>query len=70
MYPQTNTSSQVQQVAYKLQSLSPQRIAEIEDFIDFLTLKDQSLILSASAVAEPSFNQVWNNPDDADYDQL
>ena len=70
MQPPIDT--QVQQVIHKLQLLSAERIAEVEDFIDFLNCKDQErqLTHAASATAEPSFKQIWDNPEDAAYDHL
>jgi hypothetical protein len=62
----------IDNIVRKLKSLPSQRIAEVEDFIDFLTQRDESRALSeaAAATAEPSFKAVWDNPDDADYDRL
>lgn len=56
----------------KLEALPPERIAEVEDFIDFLNSRrpDRRRTQAASQVAEPSLAQVWDNPDDAVYDQL
>lgn len=72
MQPHTNTQSHVQQLIHKLQLLAPERIAEVEDFIDFLNQRDQTrqLTQAALATAEPSFNQIWDNAEDADYDNL
>ena len=62
----------VEQVARKLQTLSPERLAEVEDFIDFLHHRDEDrqLMRWAMAATEPVLNAVWDNPDDAGYDQL
>jgi hypothetical protein len=63
----------IQQVLQKLQALSPQRIAEVEDFIDFLKQReddDRVLTQAAQAVAEDRFHTIWDNPDDAEYDRL
>ncbi len=56
----------------KLEALPPERINEVEDFIDFIKQREQDLQLTHAAVqtAEKSFNQVWDNPDDAVYDTL
>ncbi len=56
----------------KLETLSPERVAEVEDFIDFIRQRDQDrqLTRAATKTAEQSFDQVWNNPDDAVYDAL
>lgn len=62
----------IQQVLHKLQLLPPERLATVEDFIDFLHQKDRDweLIQAASRIAEDSFNRVWDNSEDADYDNL
>jgi len=56
----------------KLEALPPERIAEVEDFIDFLKQRDQDRqrTRDATKAAEPAFAKVWDNPDDAVYDQL
>lgn len=56
----------------KLQSLSPERMQEVEDFIDFLAQreKEQSLVFTAMKTSENAFAQVWDNSEDAVYDQL
>ena len=56
----------------KLEALSPERINEVEDFIDFIKQRDQDRQLTQAArqIAEQSFANVWDNPDDAVYDQL
>ncbi len=61
-----------QALAEKIAALPVERIAEVEDFVDFLRLRDQSRALSraASAVSTPAFAAVWDNPEDAAYDAL
>jgi len=56
----------------KLKNLPPERVAEVEDFVDFLRTRDgeRAVVRAASRVAEPTFAKVWDNPDDAAYDQL
>lgn len=56
----------------KLDQLPPERVAEVEDFVDFLQQKDQQrhLTQAATQMAESSFRKVWDNPDDAVYDAL
>jgi hypothetical protein len=56
----------------KLRTLPPERLAEAEDFIDFLCARGQeeALTRAATKLAEPAFDRVWDNPDDADYDRL
>lgn len=56
----------------KIRQLSPQRIAEVEDFVDFLRARDedQHLVQAASRTSEPSFAAVWDNDEDAVYDRM
>ena len=56
----------------KLETLPPERIAEVEDFIDFLKNRDQDrqITRAAAKTAAPAFAKVWDNPDDAVYDAL
>jgi hypothetical protein len=56
----------------KIRRLAPERVAEVEDFVDFLRQRDeeQQLTEAASRLSEPAFAKVWENPDDADYDRL
>lgn len=63
---------QIQHVLEKLEHLSPDRLAEVEDFIDFLQQRDQDKRLRQDFTqgSEAAFNKVWDNDDDAIYDQL
>ena len=56
----------------KIKQLSPQRLAEVEDFVDFLRTREnqQQLLLAAATASEASFAQVWDNDDDAAYDRM
>jgi hypothetical protein len=56
----------------KIKQLPPQRMAEVEAFVDFLREReaDQRLTQAAAKVSEPSFAQVWANDEDAAYDRL
>lgn len=56
----------------KLKSLPPGRVAEVEDFVDFLRTRDEQRALerAATRAAEPAFAKVWNDDDDAAYDRL
>lgn len=61
-----------QAILEKLKQLPPERLAEVEDFVDFLRARgaDQQLARAATRAAEPAFAKVWDNPDDAAYDKL
>lgn len=54
----------------KLKALSPESMAEVEDFVDFLRARDGGLTRAATRVAEPAFAKVWNNDEDAVYNKL
>ncbi len=56
----------------KIRQLPPQRLAEVEDFVDFLRAREdeQRLVQAAAKASEASFAAVWNNDDDAAYDRL
>lgn len=63
---------QVEHMLEKLEHLSPERLAEVEDFIDFLNQRDQDKRLRQdfTQASEDAFNKVWDNDDDAIYDNL
>ncbi len=62
----------IQDLIDKLEALPPEKLDEVEDFIDFIEQRnlDRRLTRAATQTAEQSFTQVWDNPDDAIYDQL
>lgn len=56
----------------KIEALPVERIAEVEDFVDFIAAREQerTLTRAASAASAPAFAAVWSNPDDDAYDAL
>ena len=56
----------------KIKQLPPQRLAEVEDFVDFLRGREaeQRLTHAAAKASEASFAQVWDNDEDAAYDRM
>jgi hypothetical protein len=55
----------------KIKALPPERIVEVEEFVDALQAQDGDAALArAAAACEPSFAAVWENPEDAVYDEL
>jgi hypothetical protein len=56
----------------KLRRLPAQRLAEVEDFVDFLQTReeDRQLVQAAAKVAEARFAAVWDNDEDAAYDRM
>jgi hypothetical protein len=65
-------SQHEQVIVEKLRALPPERIAEVEDFVDFLQThtEAQQLTRAAAKLAESTFSKVWDNESDADYDRL
>jgi len=65
-------SATEQALIEKIRQLPPQRLAEVEDFVDFLRTRDDELRLThaAAKASEASFTAVWNNDEDAAYDRL
>lgn len=56
----------------KLQRLPAQRLAEVEDFVDFLQAReeDRQLVQATAKAAEARFATVWDNDEDAVYDRM
>jgi hypothetical protein len=63
----------------KIQSLPADRLSQVEDFVDFLLAKlasqassseDHMIRQAAAKLSEPAFAAVWDNEEDAIYDDL
>lgn len=63
---------QLEQIQERLGHLAPNRLIEVADFIDFLQQRDQDTLLkeSYSLASENTFSKVWDNNEDAAYDDL
>jgi hypothetical protein len=61
-----------QELVEKIRSLPPDKLAQVEDFVDFLRQRqdDRRLAGAVTGVSEAAFAKVWDNPDDAVYDRL
>ena len=59
---------QIEQLANKLQTLSQERITEVEDFIDYLRQRDEDQRLTKLAMnaSQSTLNTIWDNADDAE----
>lgn len=64
----TNTQALIE----KIQALPAERIAEIEDFVDFVRLREQerAVTRAAAATSASAFATIWSNPDDDAYDAI
>jgi hypothetical protein len=56
----------------KIKSLPPDKLSEVEDFVDFLRQRgdDRRLARAVTRLSEDAFGRDWDHPDDADYDRL
>jgi len=56
----------------KIRTLPPEKVIEVEDFVDFLRgqLDDRRLVRAAAKLSEDAFRKVWDNEEDAAYDKL
>ena len=61
----------IKSVVKKIETLSPEKVAEVEDFIDFLRARvERELVALAAKGSEDVFAKVWENAEDAEYDKL
>jgi hypothetical protein len=58
--------------AKRSSNLLANRLAETEDFNEFIRSREQgpSLTCAAAASSEPAFAAIWGNPEDSVYDAL
>jgi hypothetical protein len=56
----------------KIEALPPDRLSEVEDFVDFIAAREQTRAMTnaAAEASLPAFAEVWNNPDDDAYNEL
>lgn len=61
-----------QELLEKIRSLPPDKLAEVEDFVDFLHQREEErrLTQDTASASGAAFAKVWENPDDAEYDRL
>ena len=65
-------SEREQALLTKIRDLTDSRVAEVEDFVDFLRARDEhrELIDAATRLSEPALAAVWDNSDDDVYNDL
>jgi hypothetical protein len=62
-----------QRILEKIRKLPFDKIVELENFIDFLYQRSnssQDRITASTKLSEASFAKIWDNPEDAAYDNL
>lgn len=61
-----------QELLNKINRLPPEKVAVVEDFVEFLGYRNEidPLVTAANKLSEKSFQKVWNNAEDAEYDKL
>lgn len=61
----------VENLVEKLRQLPPDRLAEVEDFIDFLNqrYRQAPATVAAMAATQPVLESIWDNEADAVYDE-
>lgn len=74
---QTNTiqsdAKSEQRILEKIRKLPFDKIVELENFIDLLHQRSnssQNLVTTSTKLSEASFAKIWDNPEDAAYDNL
>lgn len=67
----TNNTSE-NRLIEKVKKLSVEQIQQVEKFIDALSQdnQDRQLTLLSTKLSESVFAKIWDNPEDADYDNL
>ncbi|NJO65251.1 MAG: toxin-antitoxin system, antitoxin component, Xre family protein [Richelia sp. RM2_1_2] len=61
-----------QRLIEKIRQLVPEQVLLVENFIDSLSgqNEDYNLTLAATKLSESTLQKIWDNPEDAEYDQL
>jgi hypothetical protein len=67
-----NSVPNPQSLIEKIKALPPERLDEVEDFVDFIASRAQerSLARAAAATSATVFAKIWGNSDDDAYDAL
>jgi len=59
----------------RIHTLPPEKVSEVLDFVEFLTQREEKvgegqLTRAATQLSQGAFARVWDNPEDAVYDNL
>ncbi|MEQ8508676.1 MAG: hypothetical protein RIB43_06710 [Rhodospirillaceae bacterium] len=65
-------NASTQSLIDKINALPAERIDEVADFVDFISVRAQERTLRRASVeaSAPAFARVWDNPEDEVYDAL
>ena len=68
----SDLSGREQQLIEKIRQLSPGQVDQLESLIDQIRQQDSDLnwVEWATKISEPAFHSLWDNPEDAAYDDL
>ncbi len=68
----TPASDQEKIIIQKIRMLSPDKVAEVVNFVDLISKKDHDsrLLKAGNKLAEKAFEKVWENTEDDVYDRL
>lgn len=72
---QQNTILSINQKRFildKINLLPPDKVAQVADFVDFISKQHQErqLTQAIGEMAENTFKEVWDNPEDDAYDRI
>lgn len=62
--------SAIDELVRQLNKLSPQDRAEVADFVAFLLSRRPIAVRAETQLSENAFSNVWDNEDDAAYDEM
>jgi hypothetical protein len=67
-----NQEGNEDQLLAKIRRLPPEKLAAVEYFVDFLSQREEErrLTRASAKASEVVFAEIWDTPDDADYDRL
>ena len=68
----TLISDQEKIIIQKIRTLSPDKVAEVLDFVDFISQRDRDsrLLKAGNKLSERAFKKVWDNTEDDVYYRL
>jgi hypothetical protein len=73
MQPNLTTKNDQEKIIIQtIRTLSPDKVAQVVDFVSFISQKEQDrrLLKAVNKLAEETFKKVWDNAEDEVYDRL